>query len=110
MGSIRRLLKDDARLRAVRENAVLRIHLANEGVSLPHGTQLRMEYNGAQYVGAIEGGVWSVEGKTFKSPSAAAGGVALTKKGTHTQLDGWEYWQVKRPGDHRWIELNSLRK
>ncbi len=83
---------------------------AGKGVSLPHGTQLRMEYNGAQHVGEIADGVWVAEGKTFNSPSAAAGGVALTKKGTHPSLDGWEYWWVKRPSDHDWIALDNLRK
>ena len=68
-----------------------------------------MEYNGAQHVGAIENGVWRIEGKSFMSPSGAAGGVAFTKKGTHPSLDGWEYWQVKRPSDHRWYELDALR-
>jgi hypothetical protein len=68
-----------------------------------------MEYNGRVYTGRIDNGRWLVEGKEFKSPSAAAGGVALTKDGRHTSLDGWIYWYVKRPGDANWIALSSLR-
>lgn len=82
---------------------------AGKGVMLPHGTELRMEYNGRVHTGHIDNGRWVVEGREFKSPSAAAGGVALTKDGRHTSLDGWIYWNVKRPGDGNWINLSSLR-
>jgi len=83
---------------------------AGKGVTLPHGTELSMEYNGRVYTGRIENGRWLVEGKEFKSPSAAAGGVALTKDGRHTSLDGWIYWQVKRPGDAGWTAISTLRR
>lgn len=82
---------------------------AGKGVTLPHGTELRMEYNGRVYTGRIENGRWLVEGKEFKSPSAAAGGVAVTRDGRHTSLDGWIYWHVKRPGDAGWTALRKLR-
>ena len=81
---------------------------SGKGVTLPHGTELRMTYNGRQYSGFIEDGKWVVEGKTFSSPSAAAGGVALTKAGTYTNLDGWNYWKARRPGDTHWIEIYQL--
>ena len=106
---LRRLLEIDTKKVAAPAEPAGGRAWSGKGVSLPHGTQLRMDYNGAQHVGTIDNGVWSVEGKTFKSPSAAAGGVALTKHGTHPSLDGWVYWRAKRPGDHRWIDLNSLR-
>lgn len=83
---------------------------SGKGVTLPHGTKLRMDYNGREYAGAIEDGEWVVEGKHFKSPSAAAGGVALTKDGKQTNLDGWIYWQAKRPGDSDWIGIKQLRR
>lgn len=82
---------------------------AGKGVTLLHGTELRMEYNGRVYTGQIEDGRWVIEGKKFKSPSAAASGVALTKDGRHTSLDGWIYWHVKRPGDAAWLRLSELR-
>ena len=82
---------------------------ASKGVTLPHGTELRMEYNGRVYTGAVENGSWLVEGGHYKSPSAAAGGVARTKGGHRTSLDGWIYWQVKRPGDNDWIGISQLR-
>lgn len=81
---------------------------SGKGVTLSHGTELRMEYNGRQYTGAIENGEWVVEGKRFRSPSAAAGGVAVTKNGKHTNLDGWIYWYAKRPGDKEWVAIKQL--
>jgi len=83
---------------------------SGKGVTLPHGTLLRMEYNRREHVGHIENGEWLVEGGLFKSPSAAAGGAARTRSGKAPSLDGWVYWQVKRPGDLKWVLLNSLRE
>lgn len=80
-----------------------------KGVTLPHGTPLQMEYNRTVHDGVIDDGEWSVEGKRFKSPSAAAGGVAVTKKGNHTSLDGWIYWKAKLPGDDRWTPIKALK-
>jgi hypothetical protein len=68
-----------------------------------------MQYNGTSYSGRIDNGEWLVEGSRFKSVSAAAGGVAKTRSGTSPSLDGWVYWQVKRPSDTKWLMLNALR-
>ena len=81
-----------------------------KGVTLPAGTQLRMEYRGQQHFGVIENASWIVDSKKYNSPSAAAGGTARTKAGTRPSLDGWKYWWVKRPSDHGWRFLNALRK
>ena len=78
-------------------------------VVLPHGTKLRMTYNKRQHLGVISNGKWLVEGKEFDSPSGAAGGVALTKKGQKTKLDGWIYWEVKLPNKEEWKPISSLR-
>lgn len=83
---------------------------AGKGVTLPHGTELRMEYNGRVHTGVIRDGTWAVEGGEYKSPSAAAGGVARTKDGNRTSLDGWIYWQAKRPGETQWVGIAQLRK
>ncbi len=81
-----------------------------KGVTLPHGTELRMEYNGRVHTGEIRDGQWLVEGQTFNSPSGAAGGVATTKNGKRANLDGWEYWQVKPPTGPTWIAILELRR
>jgi hypothetical protein len=83
---------------------------SGKGVRLPSGTELQMEYRGKEHRGMIENSDWISAGKRFKSPSAAAGGIAETKNGTRPSLDGWKYWQVKRPGDADWVGLNVLRR
>lgn len=81
----------------------------SKGVTLPAGTLLRMEYRGREHRGVIENAAWVVDGQHFRSPSAAAGGVAVTKSGRRPSLDGWKYWQVKRPSDSDWKALSDLR-
>jgi len=85
-------------------------HWAGKGVTLPHGSELQMEYNGQVYTGRIENGQWLAEGKVFNSPSAAASGVAVTKDGRRTNLDGWLYWRVKQPEHSNWIRIAELRR
>ena len=80
-----------------------------EGIELENGTELRMEYNKTVYSGRISNGLWVVAGKEFSSPSGAASGIALTKRGKTTKLDGWAYWYVKRPGTEKWTRLDDLR-
>jgi hypothetical protein len=74
-------------------------------VILEHGTALRMSYNGRQHTGQIVDGEWLVEERRYKSPSAAACGVARTKEGRRTSLDGWRYWEFRRPGKTNWQRL-----
>jgi hypothetical protein len=81
-----------------------------KGIELPHGTEVRMEYNGRIHSGRIEDGEWVVEGKRFRSASAAAGGVALTAQGRNPSLDGWVYWRAKLPGINTWILISELRE
>jgi hypothetical protein len=83
---------------------------SGKGVTLPHGTELRMEYNGRTHSGIVDDGRWSIDRKFFNSPSAAAGGVGTTKEGKHPSLDGWLYWKVKLPGEHQWMLLAELRR
>ena len=83
---------------------------SDEGVTLPHGTALVMEYNKRRYEGEIVDGKWVIGGKTFSSPSGAASGIAITKNGEKTRLDGWMYWEVKQPGESQWKRISALRK
>lgn len=82
---------------------------SGKGVQLLHGTRLRMDYNGRTHEGEIVDGSWLVEGETYSSPSAAAGGAARTKGGKRTNLDGWIYWWVLIPGEDAWVKLSELR-
>jgi hypothetical protein len=83
---------------------------SDQGVALPDGTPLRMEYSGKAYEGRIEDGEWVIGGHRFGTPSGAASGVALTKKGKRAHLDGWKYWHAKRPGDDKWVLIDDLRE
>ncbi|MBI5311699.1 MAG: hypothetical protein HZB28_00905 [Methylocystis sp.] len=81
-----------------------------KGVTLPNGTKLRMSYNGQTHSGEVVQGAWHVGGAIYRTPSAAAGGVARSRKGTPVSLDGWGYWEIKKPGSDRWIRIEKLRK
>jgi hypothetical protein len=81
-----------------------------KGVTLPNGTKLRMSYNGQTHSGEIVQGAWYVGGAIYRTPSAAAGSVARSKKGSPVSLDGWEYWEIKKPDSDRWTPIDKLRK
>lgn len=79
------------------------------GVTLPEGTKLRMDYNGVRYSGEIRRNKWFVENSFYQSPSGAASSIAKTKSGKSPSLDGWRYWYIKRPNDDRWRPIEWLR-
>lgn len=111
LAALRRLLKLPEKPTAVSPNMDIpaRRPWSGEGVTLVHGTRLRMSYNNRLYQGEITNGKWVVEGRTFDSPSGAASGVGITKSGKTTRLDGWGYWEVQVPGDTDWTPLKALR-
>jgi hypothetical protein len=82
---------------------------SGKGVVLPHGTELRMEYRGQIVRGTIDDATWLVEGIRTTSPSDAAGSAVLTKDGARPSLNGWVYWEVKRPNDGQWRALKSVK-
>jgi hypothetical protein len=110
--ALRRLLKLP-HAKAESQSTAERISISrswnDDEVKLEHGTALRMVYNKRTYNGQIIDGAWVVEGRKFDSPSGAASGIALTKKGKSTKLDGWKYWYVKFPGTDTWTLLDDLR-
>lgn len=108
---LRRLLGIDVSQSAPRPPRVdARRAWSGKGVLLPHGTRIRMDYNGRTHEGEIADGSWLVEGERFTSPSAAAGGVARTKDGLRTNLDGWLYWRALLPGKEVWLRLSEMRE
>lgn len=74
------------------------------GVSLPDGTQLRMDYHGRMHYAHMHGGRFYVSGNYADSPSGAAGIIA-----GGSSLNGWDYWSVRRPEDETWTLLRTLR-
>jgi hypothetical protein len=95
--------------KALDSNASLGRAWTGKGVTLPHGTRVRMSYNGKGHNGEISDGAWHVEGAIFGSPSAAAGGVARSKQGKPVSLDGWIYWEAQLPGSTRWKRIVEMR-
>lgn len=80
------------------------------GVTLPHGTKLRMQRNDQEHICIIDNGKWLVEGRRMNSPSGAAKLVGRTQDGRTTEWKGWHHWSVKRPGDAEWIPILRLRR
>jgi hypothetical protein len=108
LAALRRLLKLGEATRAPSQEQPSGRPWVHKGLSLPHGTALRMEYNRHIHEGQVVDGRWLVEGQLYDSPSAAAVGVARTKNGVQTTLNGWHYWQVQQPGSNRWVQLKYL--
>lgn len=75
-----------------------------DGVHFPEGTQFRKTYKGKLYTAQIRGGAW-VDNNNAKcsSPSDAA------RKVTGNNVNGWRFWECKRPGDATFRLLEGLR-
>lgn len=75
-----------------------------KGVIFPAGTLFRATHKGKTYTGTVEDGAMRVDGRSYPSPSQAA--VAITGN----SVNGWIFWECKRPGESAWRILKSLRK
>jgi len=74
-----------------------------KSIFFPNGTQFRKTYKGRLYRAEIKDGVWVDEkGRRFATPSAAA--VAIT----HNNVNGWRFWEFKRPSDEKWRLMATL--
>jgi hypothetical protein len=74
-----------------------------DGVVLPDGTQLRKKYKGQLYEVTVTNGRIIYNGKGYTSPSGAA--VAITG----SPVNGWRFWEVKKPDDNEYRPLAELR-
>ena len=75
-----------------------------KGVTFPADTEFRASYKGEIISGRVEAGALAVNGERFESPSAAA--VAVTG----TAVNGWIFWECRKPGSTTWQMIKSLRK
>src|SRR5882724_3471854 len=75
-----------------------------KGVRFPVGTEFRASYKGAKYSALIKGGKLLVNGEQAFSPSNAATMI------TGTNVNGWNFWECRLPGESRWRALALLRK
>ncbi|HEX8512238.1 MAG TPA: hypothetical protein VF688_03950 [Allosphingosinicella sp.] len=77
--------------------------LLRGGLFLPDGTRLRVTYRGIEYLAEIKNGRWVDQaGTEHASPSAAAQHI------TKTNVNGWRFWEAKRPSDVDWRKLDVL--
>jgi hypothetical protein len=74
-----------------------------KGVPFPDGTELRATYKGKTYTAEVRGGSLILNGLRQTSPSAA--GSHITKN----SVNGWDFWEVKRPGDASWRVMKQIR-
>jgi hypothetical protein len=83
-----------------------------KGVELPHGTQLRMDYNGTIYTAEIIRGGWYIDGVAIqeKTPSGAAIAAVEAATGRRVSLNGWVNWEAKLPNGNRWRKISEMRK
>lgn len=79
-----------------------------KGVGLPKGTRWRMASAGGEQNGNVVEGGFQYRGEVIGSPSRLAIQIYRTKSGNKTNLNGWRYIEVKRPGDTDWMMLSSL--
>ncbi|RWF57825.1 MAG: hypothetical protein EOS50_05335 [Mesorhizobium sp.] len=77
----------------------------SKGVTFPDGTDFRATYKGQVFAAKINRGRLIAEGdKRATSLSQAARLI------TNNSVDGWTFWEVKRPGDLEWRKAGDLRK
>jgi len=79
-----------------------------KGVGLPKGTRWRMSTAQGEHNGDVVEGGFRLKGEVFSSPSRLATSIYRTRSGQRTNLNGWRYIEVRRPGDADWIMLSSL--
>jgi hypothetical protein len=76
-----------------------------EGVTFPSGTELQAHFKGKLYKGKVnnEGSIM-VDGKPFAGASPAA------KYITGSNVNGWKFWECRRPGETSFTLIDRLRK
>ena len=73
-------------------------------VPFPGGTEFRATYKGLEYRATITESGIDYNGAIYKSVSGAAHAVS------GTQVNGWRFWECRRPGQTRWILIDELFK
>lgn len=75
-----------------------------KGVLFPEGTEFRACYKGKVFTGIVHGNGVIVNGQSYHTPSGAANAI------THTNLNGWGFWQCRLPGKSEWKPIYTLRQ
>ncbi len=75
-----------------------------KNVAFPNGTMFRAAHKGRIFRGEVKDGILVLsDGSEFSSPSAAATHI------THTEINGWKFWECRFPEGADWIVIGTLR-
>jgi hypothetical protein len=77
----------------------------SKGVSFDHETAFRANYKGQQYTARVNDGRLMISERGASSSLSHAARLV-----TNTSVDGWTFWEVKRPTDSNWRKAGELRK
>lgn len=77
----------------------------SKGVSFDHETEFRANYKGQMYSARVNDGRLMISERGASSSLSHAARLV-----TNTSVDGWIFWEVKRPTDPRWRRAGELRK
>lgn len=80
------------------------------GLTLPHGSELQMDYNDQRFTGRVDNGSLVFERRRFASPSGAADSLCRTRDGRKTSLNGKELISVRLPGETKWVLLKTYER
>ena len=75
-----------------------------KGVRFPVGTDFRANYKGQVHSARVERGGLALNGQSYNSPSAGAVSI------TGSPVNGWRFWECRRPGESEWQLMESLRR
>lgn len=74
-----------------------------KGVVFPDGTEFRATYKGKTYTARVVGNQMVMNGQTMNSFSEAAAKI------TNTSVNGWRFWEFRRPGTTGWRTAENLK-
>jgi hypothetical protein len=74
-----------------------------DGVSFTHGTEFRAKYKGKLHLAVVQDGALLLNGVRYDTPSPAAMSI------THSNVNGWRFWECRRPGQSGWSRMDSYR-
>jgi hypothetical protein len=75
-----------------------------KGVQFSVASEFRATYKGVEYRATITEAGIEYDGAIYKSVSGAAHAV------TGTQVNGWRFWECRRPGQTKWILIDEVFK
>lgn len=75
-----------------------------KAVRFPEDTEFRGRYLGELHLARVKGGALVLNGKRYDTPSAAA--MSITN---NTPVNGWTFWECRRPGEAEWRKMKTLR-